>query len=236
MSARPAVSDVPDPRLIAFASRRRDPASKREAVLLTAVQMFLERSYSRTSLNDVAERLHITKPALYHYFRNKEDILLECYRIGTGLIGRKIAAIEAAGGTGLQKVEAFISAYAEVMTVNFGRCVMHLDEGDLSAEAVAEVRRYKRRIDRKLRAFIEAGMADGSIAGCHPKLAAFAIAGALNWMCMWYRPDGELSAPAIARQFAVTLTQGLAPRDARPQPKKKRAAAGPKSRVREEKK
>ena len=67
-----------------FASRRGDPATKREAILATAAQLFLEKSYGRTSLNDVAERLSITKPALYHYFRNKEQILLECYRLGTG--------------------------------------------------------------------------------------------------------------------------------------------------------
>ena len=48
--------------------------------------MFMEKSYSRTSLNDVAKRLNITKPALYHYFHNKEEILLGCYRWGTALI------------------------------------------------------------------------------------------------------------------------------------------------------
>ena len=61
----------------AFASRRRDPATKREAVLQTAAQLFLEKSFGRTSLKDVADRLNITKPALYHYFRNKEQILLD---------------------------------------------------------------------------------------------------------------------------------------------------------------
>ena len=75
------------PERTAFASRRRDRDTKREAVLQTAAQLFLEKSYARTSLNDVAERLNITKPALYHYFRNKEEILLECYRVGTGMIG-----------------------------------------------------------------------------------------------------------------------------------------------------
>ena len=74
---------VPPSHWKAFADRRRDPATKREAVLKTAAQLFLEKSYGRTSLNDVAERLNITKPALYHYFRNKEEILLECYRLGT---------------------------------------------------------------------------------------------------------------------------------------------------------
>jgi len=194
----------------AFVSRRRDPASKREAILETAAQLFLEKSYGRTSMNDVAERLTITKPALYHYFHNKEEILLECYRWGTGLIEDGLNKIAGDCGTGLEKVEAFIYSYANVMTVNFGRCVMRLDEGDLSSKALAEVRTYKRKIDRRLRSFIQEGIEDGSITPCDPKLAAFAIAGAVNWICMWYEPEGALSAEEIATQFAQTLTQGLA--------------------------
>ncbi len=193
-----------------FVSRRRDPASKREAILQTAAQLFLEKSYGRTSMNDVAERLTITKPALYHYFHNKEEILLECYRWGTGLIEDGLNKIAGDCGTGLEKVEAFIYSYANVMTVNFGRCVMRLDEGDLSSKALAEVRTYKRKIDRRLRSFIQEGIEDGSITPCDPKLAAFAIAGAVNWICMWYEPEGALSAEEIASQFAQTLTQGLA--------------------------
>jgi AcrR family transcriptional regulator len=199
----------------AFASRRHDPASKREAVLATAAGLFLEKSYSRTSLNDVAERLKITKPALYHYFRNKEEILLECYRVGTGLIEEILNEIAAHGGMGLEKVEAFIYSYANVMTMNFGRCVMRLDEGDLSPDAFAEVRKHKRRIDRRLRSFVQEGIEDGSIGPCDPKLAAFAIAGAVNWICMWYEPEGPLAPEEIASQFAVTLTQGLARNGAR---------------------
>ena len=194
----------------AFASRRRDPASKREAVLKTAAQLFLEKSYGRTTLDDVAERLNITKPALYHYFHNKEDILLGCYRWGTALIEASLNEIAGHCGTSLEKVAAFIYSYANVMTVNFGRCVMRLDEGDLSSKGLAEVRAYKRKIDRRLRLFIQEGMDDGSIAPCDPKIAAFAIAGALNWICMWYEPEGALSPEEIASQFAETLTGGLA--------------------------
>lgn len=194
----------------AFASRRRDPASKREAVLKTAAQLFLEKSYRRTSLNDVADRLNITKPALYHYFQNKEEILLGCYRWGTALIEKSLHEIAEHGATGLEKVEAFIYSYANVMTVNFGRCVMRLDDGDLSSEALNEVRAYKRKIDRRLRSFIQEGIEDGSITPCDPKIAAFSIAGAVNWICRWYEPDGPLSAEEIASQFSRTLTQGLA--------------------------
>ncbi len=201
---------IAKPHRGAFASRRRDPATKREAVLRTAAQLFLEKSYGRTSLDDVAKRLNITKPAIYHYFHNKEDILLGCYRWGTSLIEASLNTIAAQYGTGLEKVEAFIYSYAGAMTVNFGRCVMRLDEGDLSGKARAEVRAYKRKIDRRLRSFIQEGIEDGSIALCDPKLAAFSIAGALNWICMWYEPEGTLSPEEIASQFARTLTQGLA--------------------------
>src|SRR5579862_2900034 len=193
----------------AFADRRRDPATKREAVLKTAAQLFLEKSYGRTSLNDVAERLNITKPALYHYFHNKEDILLGCYRWGTGLIENNLNAIAAQFRTGLEKVEAFIQSYANTMTMQFGRCVMRLDEGDLSGSAREEVRAYKRKIDRRLRSFIEEGIKDGSIVPCDPKIYGFSIAGALNWICMWYEPSGPLSAEEIATQFVRALTQGL---------------------------
>ena len=199
----------------AFSSRRRDPETKREAVLQIAAQLFLEKSYTRTSMNDVADRLHITKPALYHYFQNKEEILLECYRVGTGLIAEILNDISTQCGSGIEKVEAFICSYANVMTVNFGRCVMRIDEGDLSPEARAEVRAYKRKIDRRLRGFIQEGIADGSIAPQDPKIAAFAIAGALNWICIWYEPEGPLSPDEIATQFAQTLTQGLAAKQRR---------------------
>jgi AcrR family transcriptional regulator len=193
-----------------FASRSRDPVTKREAILATAAQLFLEKSYGRTSLNDVAQRLSITKPALYHYFRSKEQILVECYRLGTAMIAEALDQIAAHCGTGIEKVAAFISSYANVMTVNFGRCVMRLDEGDLSGDARAEIRASKRQIDRRLRSFVQEGIDDGSIAPCDAKLAAFSIAGALNWICMWYEPGGPLSPEEIATQFARTLTQGLA--------------------------
>ena len=81
----PKAASAAAPHWKAFADRRRDPETKREAVLQTAAQLFLEKSYGRTSMNDVAERLNITKPALYHYFHNKEEVLLECYRMGTAM-------------------------------------------------------------------------------------------------------------------------------------------------------
>lgn len=198
-----------------FEDRRRDREVKRTAVLQAAARLFVAHGYARTKLNDVARSLNITKPALYNYFNNKEDILFECYRMGHELVERHLAVIETSEGTGLEQVGAFIRAYiCEVMTVEFGMCIVRLDDGDLSASARAYVRERKRAVDRRLRALIRKGIEDGSIAPCDPKTAAFAVAGALNWIGHWYRAEGPWTPSHIADEFAAFLIQGLAARPA----------------------
>ena len=106
MDAPPPPSD-PSPWL-PFESRRRARDEKREAVLRAAVRLFLEQGYHRATLNEVAERLNITKPALYNYFRGKDEILFECWAMGQERVDDFIAGINADGGTGLAKLRKLI--------------------------------------------------------------------------------------------------------------------------------
>ncbi len=198
--------------LSAFVDRRRDPDSKKEAVLRTAVRMFLERGFWRTSLSDVAEKLNITKPALYHYFHNKEEIYLECYRWGISLIEENLDRIHEQAETGLEKVAGFIYTYAIVIAGDFGRCVVRQDDRELSDTARSEVRSYKRNVDRRLRSFIQEGIEDGSIRSCDVRLTAFSIAGAVNSLAHWFKPGGMLTAEQVATGFVKTLTNGVANR------------------------
>ncbi len=198
-----------------FEDRRRARDQKKHAVLRMAAQLFLEDNYHRVTLADVAVRLNITKSALYNYFRSKEEILDECYRLGQQLVEEAIVEIEREGGNGLTRLRKLIRAYALVGTVDFGMCLVRLDDRELSDDARARVRAAKRKDDRVFRKYISDGIADGSIRACNAKLAAFAIAGSLNWIGHWYRPDGELSAEAIADEFAARLTDGLAAKRSR---------------------
>ena len=52
----------------------RPRASSRETLAEAACELFLEQGYHRTTLNDVADRLNITKPALYNYFGGKDGL------------------------------------------------------------------------------------------------------------------------------------------------------------------
>jgi len=206
-AARPVVDDPP---WTPFEDRRRLRDEKREAVLRMAVRLFLEEGYHRTPLARIAERLNITKPALYNYFGSKDEILSELFRLGDEQYEERFGRIASERGTGLEKLKALIRAYAWLMTTDFGMCFARLDDRELGEEARAAVRRSKRRYDLAFRTEIERGIEDGSIRPCDARLAAFAVAGALNGIADWYRQGGRLSAEAVADEFAVRLTEGLA--------------------------
>jgi AcrR family transcriptional regulator len=198
-----------------FESRRRARDEKREAVLRTAVQLFLEQGYHGTTLNDVAERLNITKPALYNYFGGKDEILYECWAIGHERVDDCIDEINSGVGTGLAKLRKLIVRYAEVMTTDYGKSLVRFDVRDLTEHNRKLVQASKRKVDRAFRAYIKDGIADGSIKPCDIKLSAFAIAGSLNWIGHWYQPGGALTAEEIAAQFAIRLTEGIAAKSSR---------------------
>ena len=192
--------------------RAEERSAKRQAVLRAAVRMFNERGFHATLLEDVAASLGISKPTIYHYLGNKEQVLLECVAIG---LEQFLAAVDEAHrvqGNGLDRLRHFLRAYAQVNMDDFGRCVIRTGPEPLSPEGAQSLRERKRRIDAAMRGFIEEGMADGSIACADPKLLAFTLAGALNWPARWHVPGGKLSAEAIAAQMVDILTAGLAPR------------------------
>ena len=183
---------------------------KRDAVLQTAAHLFLEHGYQKTSMSLLATRLNITKPALYYYFRNKEEILVECYRAGISDIEGHLHRSSSDAGTGLERLRLYVNAYATaVLTHEFGRCVAMIDDSELSEEGQRGVRDLKRRMDVSLRGLVEDGIRDGSIAPRSAKLVSFAVSGAINWVGTWYRPTGDLQPAEIAAEFTQILTGGL---------------------------
>ena len=103
-----------------------------------------------------------------------------------------------------------IISYAETMTTDYGKSLVRFDVRDLTEHNRKIVRLAKKKIDQAFRDYIGQGIEDGSIRPCDIKLSAFAIAGALNWIGHWYQPNGALEAEAIAGEFAIRLTEGLA--------------------------
>jgi Tetracyclin repressor-like, C-terminal domain len=74
------------------------------------------------------------------------------------------------------------------------------------------IKSLKSEIDHGIRRLIREGLQDGSIEPCDPKMTAFALAGALNWIAHWYREDQSLTGAQIAAAFVTIFEGGLRPR------------------------
>lgn len=194
--------------------RREERAAKRHAVLRAAVQMFNERGFHATSLEDVAASLGITKPTIYHYLGNKEQVLLECVTIGLEQLLEAAQIARREEGTGKDRLCSFLRRYAEINMDDFGRCVIRTGEETLSENGRQQFRGLKRKIDTALRELIDEAIADGTIRAADPKLLAFTLAGALNWPARWHEPGGERSASEIAEGMVAILAAGFVPRQA----------------------
>jgi AcrR family transcriptional regulator len=193
--------------------RPREHALKREAVILAAARAFAARGYHNTSLDDLAASLKVTKPTLYLYVPNKEAILFECFRAGLEQIQGSLDESEAGEGPARERLFAFIRGYASAIVGDFGWCMLRAEDQHLGAAMSRRIKLLKAGIDRRMRALIEAGVADGSIRSCDTRMTAFALAGALNWMGHWYREDASLKPAQIADRFIDVFNHGLRGRD-----------------------
>jgi len=194
--------------------REQQREAKRNAVLQAAAQLFNERGFHATSLDDIAARLNVTKPTLYYYVKNKDEILLQCVRQGLDMMLEGIEASRAAGGQAIDQLITCMQVYARIVTQDFGMCLIRVGDEQVPPTSRKELRRLKSAIDLEFRRLVAEGVAEGSIQPCDPKITAFVIAGALSWIGRWYQPGGEYTAEQVAQQCIATLCDGVLRRPA----------------------
>ena len=87
---------------------------KRDRILYEAGELFYERGYLQSTVNELAERLGATKPFVYYHFQSKADLLIEICERGTS---DALAATEKAlstGGSPDQRFEALMREFTRV--------------------------------------------------------------------------------------------------------------------------
>lgn len=183
---------------------------KRMAILKAAASSFNEKGFHNTTIDDVCEILKLSKPTVYYYVKDKETLLFECARIATTDLHAAIRLARDEGNNGWERLRNIFRAYAEIMTSDFGKCLILSSKNDMSAESVERLWEGRRRLNGEIREVIEQGIRDGSINNCDPKLTSFAMFGAFNWIASWYQDDGEHTPAEIAETFCGLFEKGIA--------------------------
>ena len=186
----------------------------RNEILTTAAQIFSQKGYHGTSMQDIALSVNLQKGSLYHHVSSKQEILFELLNRGLDLLTTRVEGAIEGHGPPDERLHKAICAYMSTLT----------DYQELASVLLFEYRSlepdyFERHIPRRdrfegiWRDLIQEGIDEGVFACDHPSLSARALLGILNWTVTWFRADGLMTADEIAEQLANLFLMGLTTRD-----------------------
>ncbi|MEY4583995.1 MAG: hypothetical protein RLZ68_598 [Pseudomonadota bacterium] len=184
---------------------------QREAILTQAAELFARQGFVGTSMNEVATACGMSKPALYHYVRDKSQLLFE---IATTHVARLHALIEeVAAGDKVNPPPADATAHVRRLIERFvleyagarhAHRVLTEDVKFLEPADQARVLELQRQVVNSFANAIAQVRPELIAADLHKPLAML-LFGMMNWMFTWLQPDGKLShadmAPVVADLF-----------------------------------
>jgi TetR/AcrR family transcriptional regulator, cholesterol catabolism regulator len=210
----PKKSAVPDAEPDGAISKS---ARTRRRILNAAAHVLSVKGYAGARLSDVAEYAEVQAPAIYYYFRSRDDLIEEVMYGGiaamrehlkgalaalpreTSPIDKILAAVEAHLRHELQ-----LSDYASASIRNAGQIPDRLRARQLKEEASYG------RIWRRL---FEDARANGQLrSDLDARLAQLLVIGALNWSVEWFDPRRS-SVDAIVSNAQALVRNGLSPVD-----------------------
>lgn len=191
-------------------SRRRE--ARREAILQVAAPLFVRQGFAATSLDDVATALGLTRPAIYHYFPDKNEILLEIVERGFDHLTRSARRIAREPGAALDKLERIFRLHLERVAADpQAMFLVSAEAAQLSASARAVLRRRRRSYEAVLRSLFEEAAGQGDVAAsADSRLLVKAMVSLANWVYAWYDPRGTYHYRDVADFFWALLRGGAA--------------------------
>ena len=162
-------------------------------VVETAVRLFNQQGYDRTSMNEIAGALGITKAALYYHFAGKEEILVAGITRATETVQAEIKASLNQQDSAQGQVDSFVRAYGQALLDPIIRCLVLADERVLGSEGQAKIRNCKHEHQRQL----EALLVNAGASASERRAIALMAFGAINWTAKTFGERAEIELGAV---------------------------------------
>jgi TetR/AcrR family transcriptional regulator, cholesterol catabolism regulator len=176
--------------------------SREEQLVAEATQVFSKGGFRDTSLQEVADKLNITRPLFYYYFESKDDLLWRIIgRLGDELLeGARPICESALGPT--EKIRQLLERHARTLLENVDAFRIYFAERDqLEGRRHRRLRRGEIEYQELLISVVTDGQAAGEFKRVDPWLAERLVFGMANSMVRWYEPSGGISQDVVIRDF-----------------------------------
>lgn len=187
-----------------------DRSVRKQTIIDTAAELFHKKGYSSTSLDDVAKALGISKPALYHYVKNKNELLTIIYTQTFENIFMDTYEISNMDLLPDEKLRRIIRHHITniIMKDLYMFSVFFSEENRLPKRDFNKIREEKRRYTGIIEKILEEGMSQGLFVKTAPRLQAYAIIGMCNWIYKWYKVGETRFSPEQISDYFIQLLEG----------------------------
>jgi len=188
------------------------PKNRMEEIVVTSADLFRRQGFPATSIRDIGEALGITSAALYYHFKNKDEVLLGVMQVGLKVVSEAVTeAVANCEGDAWEKIQAAVRAHMRLSLEHQSYATVLLQElRHLSDESREAIIRERDTYDALWENLLEQAQANGLLhAKVEPNLLRLMMFGAINYVVVWYRPKGPLTAQEIADAFTEYLGSGV---------------------------
>ena len=190
-------------------ARRGRPGYDQQGILEVAVAAFNEFGYDATSMGVLADRLGLSKSAIYHHFASKDEILERALDQALSSLERVADEAEASGGSAADRLDHVLRGAVHVLVAELPYVTLLLRvRGNTEVERSALARR--RAFDKRVTELVSAAQAEGTLrSDIDVRVVERLLFGMINSIVEWYRPGGAEDADRLADDVVAVALDGL---------------------------
>ncbi len=184
--------------------------SKKEVIIQKAAALFKSKSYTASSMRELAEMVGVEAPSLYNHIGSKSELLQAiCFKIGNAFTAQVQKTISSNAGSP-EKIEAVIRFHIEIMAANFDEVyVANHEWKHLKEPFLTDFLNIRRNYEKSLITFIETGIENKEIKPVNPYVAVLTILSAVRGLEFWQRSKKNVSLQVLENDMVDHLLNGI---------------------------
>ena len=182
---------------------------KKEELLLGIAGLFYQKGYDKTSIRDISRELNISKPGLYFYFDNKQQML---YDLAYDFMAKSNDYLKGALAPikdPKQKLFLVIQSHITYFVRHPAQIKVVIYEAhSLEGEYKENFRALENEYIDIIKSVLTELMA-GTEKKMNLNIATFTLLGTLNWIIKWYKPEKTVSPESLIQEIWEFFLNGL---------------------------
>jgi AcrR family transcriptional regulator len=171
---------------------------KRRRIREEACHLIYRHGYEGATIDAIAQRLDVTKPFIYSYFKNKSELLYEICRTGIALSLSAMDQAQIENRPASERLKLLVDRVMRIIIDNQEYIVVYeREEKNLEPALARKIREQRSLFDHRLAALLDEGSRAGAFVIRDPAMTAITIGGMMTWVAFWYSPTGKWSEAEI---------------------------------------